>query len=157
MSYFFDSHQLVHSNDQIADVKSQRNFEPSLVIATVGLFVVDRDREKHHKAAYSTPHYLEALNSFPLHLLLASLHTQILKPGSLHILITHLWLRLLHHHIIILAWCHPLAIHPHLLRLLITRLIHHWLSILVRITVWVVVVHDSCCLITCLFFLNIYN
>lgn len=84
MSDFLDRHKLVHRQDQIEDVEAERDLEPRLLVTTVGLSVIDRDREEHHEDGHTAPHDLEEPDAFSLHLLLPALHPEILHAGALH-------------------------------------------------------------------------
>ena len=103
MPHLLHWHQLVHRYNDITDIDAKWDFHPRLKIATVRLCVIDSQGEEHNKDTYAAPHNLKELPPLSLHLLLLSLHPQVLKPSSLHINWVH-WL-LIHHWLPSLKCC----------------------------------------------------
>ena len=85
MTPFLHVHQLVHSNDEISDVESERNFQPGLEIAAIRFIVVDGKAEKHDEAADGRPHDFEELYPLAHDLLLPPSHLLIMQLASLFI------------------------------------------------------------------------
>ena len=85
MPQLLQDHELVQGDKQVGQVDAERDFEPRFVVPAVGLRMVHCKREKHNEDADAGPHYLEELDALSLHLLLSSLHAEVLEPRPLHV------------------------------------------------------------------------
>lgn len=128
MSKFLHRHKLVHGNNKIAHIETQWDLEPCFEVSTIVLCVINWYRKEHDEDTNAWPHNFEKLDPLSLHRFMPSLHSQVLKSRPLNILFTlrsTLW-----HETLLPHTQHP-TLH--------SRLIHHWLLILLllRLSTWI--------------------
>lgn len=125
MSKFLNRHELVHGNYEIAHIESQWDLEPCFEVSAIVLCVVDWDWKEHDEDTNAWPHNFEKLDSFSLHCFMPSLHSQVLKSSPLLIhftLLSSLW------HETLLTHTQHTTLH--------SRLVNHWLLILLLLRLW---------------------